>query len=769
MKREELQILLKSVDEKATRGDLVSLLTRAAQYGLIDREQFEETQNSCKGRIGKDIKSLDWTVITDSEPEVDQDSKTTKENENIVSLVQTLRHSVNLPTNEKDSFMTKVEEIVGSVSRMLRRGSLLVLVHFTRMLQENKPLREWTDTHWRHALLVGTDNFVTCKDTDTDYDFFETYKSFASKFPTTGIYRYAGDSQIVTYAAKQLATMWSNNLWMPIIVRLKRVCKQWLLHTSDDLTRSPSVRAKFVLSTAKKPKKPVTLKLRTTMTAAPSPLELVRAIEHGVVDPDMSDACKEFVREMRSRIGLHDTLGANGKLKSQQMTDSWAKKKSNRLNLMTFNYWMQKSFAAWNTKGIKLCPVFSVRRQHIQFDTSAMLSILESCDICCPTTKNSEDWISEVFTLPKRTISNKCSGNGLVMREWKKSFKTDGISSSFALKKTDHDQISPTNDKPAQHLAHKKITVVGIDPGVHNSVYAAARYMDKNGEERVFERVLTRKMYYQLSGIEAATRRSNGWFGDMRPVWQKLSTDGNLKSPDVNKITDYLDVYNAAAQKWWDSALQKKHSKQRFRTNAGRKRVLDLWFCKLKRDVQALDPTAHVVVAYGAATFSPSGKGRATTPTTALYKACFRHLQTFKQNECRTSRQHNVCLGDVSSCWRTCVLDLHVGEDGKICADVTPCVRHGAVVPKDAEYLRGLQYCSQCDRFLNRDRNSALAIAKVFFITQVLCEPTPEAFIARRKHPQSEKSACSHEHKTASALTSYTQEAKDMGANSAVP
>jgi transposase len=58
---------------------------------------------------------------------------------------------------------------------------------------------------------------------------------------------------------------------------------------------------------------------------------------------------------------------------------------------------------------------------------------------------------------------------------------------------------------------------------------------------------------------------------------------------------------------------------------------------------------------------------------------------------------------------------------------------HGLKVPKTGAYLRGLPFCPDCSKFLNRDRSAALNIRFLFTQTRLLGRPMPEQFAARYK------------------------------------
>jgi hypothetical protein len=201
-------------------------------------------------------------------------------------------------------------------------------------------------------------------------------------------------------------------------------------------------------------------------------------------------------------------------------------------------------------------------------------------------------------------------------------------------------------------------------------------------------------------------------------AWKKLSEqDGCLRSPELDSVVQYIKADAAITDAWWKYEARRVHSNERFWKQSGRMRVLDRFFSQMRRDVAAeFGEDRAVVVAYGAANFSPSGRGRPTTPMTAVYKACFRHLSTYTQCECRTSRQHNRCLSDVHSCWPWLRVGLEVeqapspaaaccdgGTQSEQVDDEVPRERlkisylkppgkvaHGLSVPRNATELRGL-------------------------------------------------------------------------------
>jgi hypothetical protein len=196
----------------------------------------------------------------------------------------------------------------------------------------------------------------------------------------------------------------------------------------------------------------------------------------------------------------------------------------------------------------------------------------------------------------------------------------------------------------------------------------------------------------------------------------------------------------------------------RHAAQAGQAPVPHLWrpqalLGPLLLQLGAAEPNKRLATAYGAATFSPSGTGKPATPTTAAYKAALR-LRSFgaiveRQNECRTSKQCCHCHGDVEACWQSVRLRLEP-EPVTDAAGASPCPSqltatiqvetcHGPKVPEACTYLRGLLFCPDRSKFLNRDRSAALNIHFLFTQTQLLGCSMPTQFVACRRQKKQKK------------------------------
>ena len=127
----------------------------------------------------------------------------------------------------------------------------------------------------------------------------------------------------------------------------------------------------------------------------------------------------------------------------------------------------------------------------------------------------------------------------------------------------------------------------------------------------------------------------------------------------------------------------KKRSRLRFGVYVGKQKCLDRFFENLR------GATKHpCVVAYGASSLKPGGKGEMSVPVGRVLKTCQRYFQTSLVNEYLTTKKHHKC-----------------------CGTMNPVCHKGV---EDPRAIRGLYWCPTCREFVNRDRNPCLNILKVF-------------------------------------------------------
>ena len=689
------------------------------------------------------------------------------------AIKQSWRKSLNLPSDRKGDLCRVVEDLIKWVSMLKRRASLTLLLHLTRMADAQEyaskidnttdPLtRErthemaqraidsvlymgsWTDTTWRQLLLLGTPN---AKTDALDEELMNTYEQNVDVLPAIPhIVRMNGDGQVYTLAAQQMKTMFHNSLWMPIQTRIKQLCKAFLTleganqqYVSCTLkARKARVNNKANATTkaktkAKHEEMPVIFKMkcRDSLTA----YDLQIAIEKGNTS-GLHEMAVSFVKEVRSMLGIAD---------GKRLTDKWCQQKSNLVTLIGFNMWYNERARAWGNKRIKLCPVFKVKRHHVGIDRYALANILKGLGLQPGRGEDDLEWLTSLFNLPGRTKLQK---------EWKGYLCTDGVAVTFVFGKEEEqkDEESPeqepcedenedANDTRRgklmdihtlnEELMKSKRIVIGGDPGRVSPIHLATTL--PNG--KLYQKALSRAVYYHKSGIQHNMRQVEKWNQDSVAMWGTLCKDnGCLRGATVQEVKDYLHAYKAIEGRWWESMWARKRASARFRVYGGKKRTLDTFYESYVAPIRQEFPEHELVVAYGAAKFSPSGFGKLSTPTTECFKACRRHVPTHLQDECRTSKQCCRCHADVEQCWRKASLSFSYPTENEVSCTLVGVQCHGPKVPKDGIYQRGLLFCPKCSKYLNRDVSGALNIRYLFALTQLMHLAVPPAFKRRKNN-----------------------------------
>lgn len=74
------------------------------------------------------------------------------------SIKCSLRGCISLDSEQKHTLLGRIEVLVTNVSKLMRRGSLLALLHYTRLLAAGTQpgdIKVWNDTGWRQAMTMN--------------------------------------------------------------------------------------------------------------------------------------------------------------------------------------------------------------------------------------------------------------------------------------------------------------------------------------------------------------------------------------------------------------------------------------------------------------------------------------------------------------------------------------------------------------------------------------------------------------------------------------
>jgi len=272
-----------------------------------------------------------------------------------------LKNAMALDDSEYAAFSQRVEGYVNLVSRMMRRASLALLYHVTKLASEDGPvpnLFKESTTHFKNWLKLDVGFFPSAtseiKGPPLDYDslvqqHFSDVKEHLGPVRGDGagfVAAYPSEfDQVVAYAAKTFSTIVCNNAWVPLFPRLARLTKT--LVRSNALGELGDIRT----------------------------YDIMKQIRAG--EPDFTgwpDAAKDYAVDVRRRLLFDPRVHTC-------MFDEYGKTLHFR-DLLMFNYWMLTRLTELGAKRISLSPVVKVARVHVRLDTKVLLAIAKAA---CPT------------------------------------------------------------------------------------------------------------------------------------------------------------------------------------------------------------------------------------------------------------------------------------------------------------------------------------------------------------------------------------------------
>ena len=276
---------------------------------------------------------------------------------------------------------------------------------------------------------------------------------------------------------------------------------------------------------------------------------------------------------------------------------------------------------------------------------------------------------------------------------------------------------------------------------------------------------------------------------------------GSLRTASPSEVVTYLERYAHIREAWWTSALKRRESRARFQQYIGKRKVLDGFFAMVKRQLEALFPGAKIKLGYGSAgeKMKPTGKGEISVPTTGTFKACKRvfkddmsvvdeslttkvgwetgkpkdavyrlpgerpqsagkglthtlvelgHAPYSKNNLMPKVRDDHLEAVEQFNAERLkavkrrrCGIPFEASGASEEKENVATEVDGKKKKNSEARYpeVRGLRFCPERRLYLDRDRESAVAIARLRTL-ELLGKPRPAPFVKGFKTPTTEKS-----------------------------
>lgn len=241
------------------------------------------------------------------------------------------------------SFTNVIETYVTTISKMLHRAGLALLLRLLQLARDNLPIPDLyhqKSTYWKNWLKLDDDLYAS------DDPAWVAFKAATGEIDYANVH-----DQVIAYAAITFKTVVLNNAWVPLVPRITRLAKAVVRSHAADASSSSSGQ---------------------TMTTSAIIFQIRSK------DPPSYEGwppwAVEFVSDIRRRLNL--TGGT-------YLFDDYAKKKETNPNisfpdLFMFNYWLQQRLTKLGEKRIALSPLFRVRRAFVRLDKKVLVGIAKA-------------------------------------------------------------------------------------------------------------------------------------------------------------------------------------------------------------------------------------------------------------------------------------------------------------------------------------------------------------------------------------------------------
>ena len=613
------------------------------------------------------------------------------EDEKRMSVVKcSLIKGMTLNPEEQALLFEKIESYVVVVSRLLRRASLILHCHLLRIYEidpnsvPNFYQMTSSDTYWKRWLTIGLKKTNPFPDEHSE----TTYNMYSDKFKDVNLAKDLSKlkyfDQILNYAGHTFYASLENNAWYPLFNKLQRLLRyklnEWKI---DSKVFSKSSFMHEIRSPMEKMAENLDPRVRT----------FVMDVKRRLNALDM----KDFISDKHAKDNM--TYTEAFKFNMFMQTEFAASEKKMNIMVPTFN--VKRNHIRLDTKTMTFLFLEnfpeheSVKRYieqrgqydgFIKSDATAKGSKAPHKKMLPPKVENKkkkncteEQWKSykDDLELYKQTLKEVKSDEVFQKREaehqkqtnnqirmiqsffkpltkgskWKfdGSVQTDGVSLSRQFSYTVTVERKPKKVKEELQKVKQydkdlscfitsiNTLIVGLDPGRTN--LAALSYYVVNDDNTVSKQhwSLARKQYYAESGINKRNKLKAYRYYDIMKKWSEL---GTLRTTVQSDIIGYVDHYNEIKETWWNLALNKIESVDALNTYSGKKRVIDRFFVKVKKDLKKKHPNTNIVIAYGSAhrSMTSSGYGEVSAPISGTFKSCQKIFNTIVENEDYTSK-----------------------------------------------------------------------------------------------------------------------------------
>ena len=604
-----------------------------------------------------------------------------KKVEKLTIVKCSLNRAMNLDPEQMSTFRQEVNKMVVIISRMLRRASLALSYHMTQLVAGGKPfpdLYKENDTYWKNWMRIGTRDVYPDTVSRESFDEIKEYLGNVLDAESTDETVIAKEypryfDQVLNFGGHTFKTVVTNNAWVPLYARLARLTKHKLRHMNIKTVTT------YAAMKAIRSEEPVPEELPDAVKdyIAEVRNRLYAAKGQRLYD-DYGKEEVGFDVMFRFNFWMQQEFEALKQRRIRLMPIFGVGRVHVRFDARTLMFFAKSLL---NEKDVAIVELKSLDKLDDHRDPALyMFDDVEDVPTMKKTqTQTVDEWEDyklrkqkrkddiEAITKTEKFIEEKakfdaytdaqhavCStlfkdfvNKKRVKQGWKFdcSVATDGVSISLQYSRTDIVPTAPAKKKQKDDfkeseydrdlstnlkLSNEDVIVLGLDPGRNN--IAAITYLHVGEcqgirtEKSEFWK-LRRGQYYVDSGIKSQNKKQRRRYSELIPRWTDLGgVDIGLSTSSAEDIKAYLKVYDTFAEEWWNLALKRRESWDSLQRYAGKRRVLDKFFSKVKRDIRASFPDHKIRIAYGSAamTMKATGKGEVAAPVGDTYKACKR-------------------------------------------------------------------------------------------------------------------------------------------------
>lgn len=514
----------------------------------------------------------------------------------------------------------EIQDWVLTVSKVTHRLSIMFNRLLLHIMQEKIPLPCLNDAFFNGLALYG----MKKSKKDSKLPFVSLINDFCSEhfdgehYPT--IERQRGDCQAILMASSRYKVNFMNSLHVPFFVRQEKFIRTWLEIQGLSLSRTEKNHIRCEINGWVKRKR----------------------------KSELPQNVLDFISEQRCLLGTP----------KEGIHEKWLK--NNASNVLSY-YYSILEFYTQHEKGRKfrMAPLCQIKYHFLTVDNTVLFEIIKNViDTADKQHISFPEWVRE-------KIKEKDMDGSI----WKAVFNYDGLRRQRTFSKrvdTDGTKVcfhfQVTKKKQKKRNRRKKQCqperVIAIDPGRVNLITAY------DGEKYY---KLTRRYYYRATGMKARVERNNKRNLQLYEAMSLTPT----KSIRWSDWEGYQCLVTKHYDELWCLNASEENQRESFRAVRNKERCLDRFLNQFQNKGET-----KPVIAYGAATMDPTGRGELAVPVKYIYKKCCERYPTRKENEKYSTLMHFKCQG------------------------TTRAVR------KESEYTRGLRWCPTCRELVSRDKNA---------------------------------------------------------------